>query len=420
MNTINYQNSNLKYRKVKVCMVSYSKYESDNRILRVSRYLVDADNEVDVLNLSDLYRKKRQSEKIRVYKVQDRKKDELTQFDYMFRIIKFFLLTMIKLSVLQFKRKYDFIHVHNLPDFLVFAAIIPKIFGAKVILDIHDLMPEFYCQKFNTAKNCIMYKFLYLIHMLSVKFSDHIIIANHLWRDDLIKNGIPEEKCTVILNTPDREIFNKTNLDSYQSKDGQFILVYHGTLSWIHGVDIAIQALALVKHQIPQIRLYIYGEGHATDELLNLVKSLDLNNHVMIHKRIPIEKIPEKLSMADIGIVPKRSGIFSSKAFSTKILEYFATGIPVMASKTTIDAYYFDSSNILFFEPENPDDLAEKIIETYKNRNRLSTLIKNAFRFLEKHSWTEYERQYYKIIHNDDNIKHAETVNYTELGKYNI
>ena len=45
------------------------------------------------------------------------------------------------------------IHVHSVPDFLVFAALVPKLLGARIILDIHDILPEFYASKFGASKD---------------------------------------------------------------------------------------------------------------------------------------------------------------------------------------------------------------------------------------------------------------------------
>ena len=53
------------------------------------------------------------------------------------------------------KARYQLIHVHSVPDFLVFAAWFPKLTGAKIILDIHDLLPELYAGKYGTDHNSV-------------------------------------------------------------------------------------------------------------------------------------------------------------------------------------------------------------------------------------------------------------------------
>ena len=88
-----------------------------------------------------------------------------------------------------------------------------------------------------------------------------------------------------------------------------------------------------------------------------------------------------------MGIVSKRAGIFSSEAFSSKIFDFMAAGLPVIASKNKVDEYYFDDSMIMFFEPENPDDLDRCIIELYNNPEKRKSLSKKEKEFVKKNNW---------------------------------
>jgi glycosyltransferase involved in cell wall biosynthesis len=85
--------------------------------------------------------------------------------------------------------------------------------------------------------------------------------------------------------------------------------------------------------------------------------------------------------------VPKRGGLFASEAFSTKLLEFMASGIPVIASKTKIDQYYFDDSMIVFFEPKNHEDLAKKIIELYNDPIKRHSVANNARKYVVQNNW---------------------------------
>ena len=75
------------------------------------------------------------------------------KFTHVWRLIQFFVKSMAFLTRSHLKEKYDLIHVHSVPDFEVFAALFAKLGGAKVILDIHDIMPEFYVSKFNSTRS---------------------------------------------------------------------------------------------------------------------------------------------------------------------------------------------------------------------------------------------------------------------------
>ena len=103
----------------------------------------------------------------------------------MFRLLDFFVRSFFVVTYLNFRKKYDIIHVHNIPDFEVFSVVIPKITGVKVVLDIHDVLPEFFMSKFDSGTTSIFYKLLVLQEKLSASFADHVIISNDLWKEKI-------------------------------------------------------------------------------------------------------------------------------------------------------------------------------------------------------------------------------------------
>ena len=71
---------------------------------------------------------------------------------YMASYLEFFLRCFVRTSWLHLSRRYRVVHVNNMPDFFVFCAIVPKLLGAKVILDIHDPMPNTFASKFKGGR----------------------------------------------------------------------------------------------------------------------------------------------------------------------------------------------------------------------------------------------------------------------------
>jgi len=390
-------------RKRKACMLAYAHYENDNRVKRVTSFLLEEGYDVDVLNLTDGCGEADDHPGLKIYKLQNRQPHEKRKIEYIIKILSFFAVSTVKLSGLYLKKGYDVLHVHSMPDFLVFACVLPKLFGAKVILDIHDMTTDMYCQKFDVHHSSLMIKILKFFQKLSISFADHVIVANHLWKDDLVALGFDPSKFTVILNTPDVSIFKPKGKDLKAIKNS-CELIYHGYFSKLHGINVAINAVAILKKDIPHVIFDIYGDGHEKNNLLNLITDLNLEENVHLHHTLSMLKVKDKIMHADIGIVPKRPGIFSSKAFSTKILEYFAVGIPVIASKTLIDDFYFDTTNILFFEPDNSADLAGKIKTLHANPKQKESLVENAFHFLEAHSWGFYKNEYLSVIEKQKNV----------------
>lgn len=376
-------------------MLAYTFYETDNRVKRYAMTLAKRGDHVDVIGL----RPEGQSDfanhdGINVYRIQERVFNENGQFAYLVRLLRFLVHSAILLTRKHLKEPYDVIHVHNVPDFLVFAALIPKIKGAKIILDIHDLMPELYAGKFNSGGS-VLYNLLVLTEKVSAAFSDRIIVSNHIWEKKLSSRSCKEGKCAAILNYPDNAIFYRR---PRKRKDGKIIFIYPGTFGWHQGLDIAIRAFKLIEDRAPEAELHIYGDGNSKDSLARLIAEAGLERKVFIRMFLPIEKIADVMAEADIGIVPKRADSFGNEAFSTKIFEFMALGVPVIASNTTIDRFYFNDSIVKFFRSGDELDLAEKMLLLVKDKAARDEIAGNASRYISENSWDVKKGIYLDII----------------------
>jgi glycosyltransferase involved in cell wall biosynthesis len=281
------------------------------------------------------------------------------------------------------------------PDFEVFATIFAKLKGTKIILDIHDIVPEFYASKFNESKNSILFNALALLERLSIKFSDHVIISNHLWEKTLLARSVEENKCTVIMNYPDEAIFYKR---PRERNDDKFIMIYPGTLGWHQGLDVAIAAFAKIKDQMPEAEFHIYGRGPEKKNLEHLITELGLEHRVFIKDTIPIDEIANVMANADLGIIPKRNDPFGGEAFSTKILEFMSLGVPVIVSETKIDKFYFNDSVLKFFNPDDSNDLAQCMLLLRKDKALSDRLTENARGFVENYSWDKRKNEYLDLV----------------------
>ena len=232
-------------------MLVYSFYESDNRVMRYAEALVKRGDSVDVIALGKEGTPRYEEIRgVKVYRIQKRMIDEKGKISYLLKLIAFLFNSLIFLTNRHLKNPYDLIHVHSVPDFEVFATIFPKLQGAKIILDIHDIVPEFYASKFHENEKSILFKALVMMERLSSKYADHVIISNHLWEKTILSRSVERDKCTVIMNYPDESIFYQR---PQERNDGKFIMIYPGTLGWHQGLDIAIQAFASIKDQAPGV-----------------------------------------------------------------------------------------------------------------------------------------------------------------------
>jgi len=385
---------------MRATMIAYTFYETDNRVRRYAEALANTGNDVDVFVLKGKGEKKYDTlNGVNIYRIQKREYNERGLQSYLFRTISFFIKATAILLKKHLTYPYEIIHIHNAPDFLVFTALIPKLLGAKIILDMHENLPELYCAKFNKGSDTILFKLLRFVEKISTKFADHVITAHDLLKERIIvRDKIPHENCTALLNYSGITHFKDPSNISHKDR---LRIIYPGTVSEIHGIDIAIRALSTVKKEVPNFKFILYTRSNETNyfkTIKRLINDYDLNNNIEVFDPVRTEELGKILPNATLGIVPKRGGIFGSEAFSSKILDFMTAGVPVIASRTKIEEFYFDDSMIMFFEPENHQTLAQCILEIYNNPEKGKYLEKKKKNFIAKNNWEAKKAVYFQII----------------------
>jgi glycosyltransferase involved in cell wall biosynthesis len=397
MSTVHLESVAGRARPLHACMLAYTFYENDGRVMRYAEALVQDGAAVDAIVLR---REGQPREEIvhgvRVIRIQQRRKDERSKWSYLWRIAQFFIRSTLELAQRHLAQPYDLVHVHSVPDFEVFAALLPKLGGAKIILDIHDIVPEFYAAKFGVAPDSMTFKALQRMERWSASFADHVIVANDLWLEKIATRATRREKCSAFINYPDVAVFHARLRN--RCNDGRFVVSYPGTLNWHQGLDIAIRAFAIAHREAPGMEFQIHGEGSAKVELQRLVEELGLEGRVQLHPPLPLRDIARVMANADLGVVPKRNDAFGGDAFSTKILEFMALGVPVAVSRTRIDSHYFDASLLRFFTPGDAEDLARAMLEAYRHRERSAERAAKAMAYVGENNWGVRKGRYLGIV----------------------
>jgi glycosyltransferase involved in cell wall biosynthesis len=377
-------------------MVSYSFYERDNRVRRYAEALARRGDHVDAVALrEDNLPRTEIINGVRVFRIQRRAVTEKSKFTYLGKLLLFFMRSMLFLTWHQLKERYDLIHVHSVPDFEVFAALFPKLTGSKIILDIHDIVPEFYISKFQIPQDSITFKLLVAIERISTAFCHHVIVANHIWEKRLGERSVKRSKCTTILNGPDTTIFRRRGR---KRQDGKFIMVYPGTLNYHQGLDIAIRAFSLIKDEAPQAEFHVYGRGEQADFLRSLIAQLRLGDRVFLKDTVPFDEISSIMENADLGVVPKRKNNFGNEAFSSKTLEFMALGVPLIVPDTAIDQYYFNDSIVKFFRAQDERSLADAMLLLIKDRELRQQLVSKSNEFVANYTWERGRVGYLNLV----------------------
>jgi len=386
-----------------VCMLVQNHYDSDIRVRRKAEALVSAGYSVDVLGLRGSAPDSPKSytlEGVNVLTISlGKKRGSLGR--YFFEYVAFLLWTFWKLLSLMRKRRYSIVDVNNLPDFLVFAAAPARWQGAKIVFDMHEITPEFYISKYGIKPDSWIIKFLGWIERLSFNYADHVITINQPIQDLLEARGLDRSRSTIIMNSADEVLFSSKKrsaaLEKAAANRPKFVMMYHGTLTHIYGLDIAIEAFARAQSEMPGAEFWILGAGPEKGSLQALVRRLGLENKVKLLGSVPPTEIPGWLELCDIGVLATRQDMFLDFSFSNKLPEYIINGKAVTASGLRTIRHYFDESALAFFEPNKSDGLARQMKRMYAQPDLRQTLAENARRQYEPINWSVMKERYLEM-----------------------
>lgn len=382
----------------RVCMITHSFYENDNRVTRYAEALAERGDHVDVLSLRRSATMPRHEvvRGVAVHRIQDRfGKKEQSKAAYVWPWMRFLIATSWWIARAHLRRRYDLLHVHNMPDFLAFAALLPRLTGARVLLDIHDIVPEFYASKFAAGHGSFIARLLKWQERASARLAHHVIISNHLWLSTYSERTATQQRCSVFINNVDTRVFRPV---PRTRDDGKLIVIFPGGLQWHQGLDIALRAFAQVREALPEAEFHIYGEGIMKPALVALSSELGLNGSVRFFEPVGVRDIARVMANADLGVVPKRADSFGNEAYSTKIMEFMSVGVPVVVSSTKIDRYYFDDSVVRFFESGNVNELARAMKEVLGSADLRRSLVTCASDYSRRHSWESRKGDYLRLV----------------------
>jgi len=387
----------------RVCIIRYDYYPRESHVRRDAEALRDAGYQVDIICSKHKDQEKFESvHGINVYRIAVGH-GRGGVFRYMVEYGLFFLLSSVRLNLLYSKKKYDFIEVDTMPDFLVFTALIPKLLGAKVLLYMFENMPELCALEYELSAGHPIVKFLKAIEKLSLKFADKIIVTHGPAYTVFARHGLPKSKFVTVLNVPNERIFSFPFRKTEKQGENSLLLVSHGSILERYGYQTIIRALKLINSKTHNIRLLVVGEGEYEREIRRLVMGLGFEERVDFTGYVPFDEIPMTIGRADVGIVPMLRTC--EYMLPNKLFEYTALGIPTIASALPAIKAYFHEHSVMFFEQGNEKDLARCILELYQNPAKRKLLVTNASKIYEKYRWSKMKKIYLKAYEDLTNGK---------------
>ena len=376
----------------RMAVVSFSQFPGDPRPRRAAEAFAHAGMKVELICLMDEGSPRRDTFKgIKIDRIPI-KHSRSSKSGYGFNYCLFILIVFAKLAVRSLTRRYHIVHIHNMPDVLVLAAVVPKCLGAKVILDLHDPMPELMMTIFKLRRESYAVWLVTLLERWSIAIANVALTVNRTFEKLFVSRSCLASKISVVMNSPDETIFKRV-LPQIKNRESNvmnapFVIMYHGTLVERNGIDLAVDALVHLRQSVPGAELRIYGSRTTflDQVMLGVVeKGLEKAVHYLGPRRL--EQLVEAITECDVGVIPNNRSIFTELNTPTRIFEYLALGKPVVAPRALGIQDYFSEDSLVFFDLGNADDLGRKLSWVANHPKEVFEITNRGQAVYRAHSW---------------------------------
>lgn len=380
-------------------MVVHAVYPGDPRVRRQSDALIEAGYEVDVLCLRGPGEVPEEANgPMRIVRLPVNR--AFTGFaGHMAEYLAFAGLAAVRLTREHRRRRYALVQVATVPDFLAFSAFPVRLSGVPLLLDLHEDMPEFFRDRFTHP---LLRPFMPLVTgsaRAAAAASTELITVHEPLRQLSIARGVPPEKIHVVMNSADTRLFDPSRHPRRGfMEDGELRLIHHSNFQRIYGLDIAVEALALIDPAELPHRLDVYGDGPFRPQVEAAIARTDTAARVHLNGRVPMDDLPGLLAGSDIGLVPSRPEPYLQYSLSTKLLEYAAMGVPIIASDLATFRAHFSDAAIRFVPGGDPAALATAIRELAADPTGAARLGAEAHRQAAGYAWQAQARTYLEIV----------------------
>jgi glycosyltransferase involved in cell wall biosynthesis len=290
------------------------------------------------------------------------------------------------------KLKPDIVHFHD-PELLLIA---PNFRPAKVIYDCHEHNAEAMLWKY-WIPNLLRYPLSFLTSQLEpalARWTDAIVIVEDSQAKTFRQVGKP-----VVL------LYNFPMWDGAPgSHINDRIVIHVGTHGEARGCRVMIEAIRLVTSKIPDVKLVLVGHFSPIEyesKVHELILAYGLENTVELAGEVPHADVPRWIARATVGIVALQKTSQFCKGIPTKLFEYMAHGIPVVASDLPATRRFMEQAGCGFLvEPSNPQQYADAIIYLLDHQEEAKRMGENGRQAVNRaYHWKHEEEKLLSLYH---------------------
>lgn len=272
----------------------------------------------------------------------------------------------------------------------------------KAIVTVHDIIPLEY-PLYEQAHHLRLKKFDKWFFQKTIKVlekAERIITVSDTTKKSLLKYiRYPEEKIHVIYEYPSKEFKVIKRINCSKKKQKSCDILYVGSEMPYKNLKVLLHAITEVKKKIPHVRFIKVGKAlwpHAREELKALARTLGIEDAIVWKDEV--EKIEEEYNQAAVLVQPSLY-----EGFGFPVVEAMACGCPVICSNTT-SLPELGGDAVLYFDPTNSYELAEKIVLVLKNNKIQEQLGKKGLKQVKKFTKERFDKetkQVYELVNNN-------------------
>ncbi len=315
------------------------------------------------------------------------------------------MVSSLELVRLHLRHRLRAVQVNTMPDYLVFCTLPVRVAGVKVILHMHEPMPELFGTLFDKTRHRPLHFAVKLAERLSLAYADRALTVTAEMRQNLGRRGADLSKITVILNVPDDRMFHP---DRFTHLEGRVARregrgpprrrrsgsLCHGTIEQRYGLDLVVGAVARLRNAIPGVQFRFMGQGENLGAVLARAEELGVSSHVHYLGFVPFETMIEEILCADVTIVPMRRNPYSVLVHTNKMYEYMGLGRPIIASRLDSVLNYFPEGTLFYFEPDDESDLAERALYVFNHPEEVQSRVRRTTELYQTYRWEHEKRKY--------------------------
>ncbi len=276
------------------------------------------------------------------------------------------------------KHSYDFVQVKDRFVSAVFLLFVARLRGVPFFYWLSFPYPEASLleAKAPTARYPLFYRFRglffkFALYRIICRFADHVFVQSDHMKRAMAGSGVPEDLMTPVPMGVDLAAFPSESAGPGHSTSPT--VVYLGSLGRARRLDVLIDAFAIVRKQLPASRLLLIGEGDEPEDrpaLAARAEQAGLADNVVFTGFVPRERAMELLESAWVGVSPIPPSPMYDVSSPTKILEYMAARIPVVANDQPDQRLVLEQSGAGICTPFEPAAIAEGMLVLLRDRRR--------------------------------------------------